>query len=567
MSDDTIRFTLGDWQWNASLIGFINIVGQENVNFIEPNMVEFTSEVLDGFEEKYFDYLIRTYEKTLSWHKIVSFKDKISFYEEGNFDNFDLHALQGLNAYIKDVAKHFIESASYKAAYELIGSGVDILSVEKELKKIIEPKTQQEFDKEKSEIIVNTKRVFGILRQIIEYCNSPGGRRYIRAKNVIYTVIKNAWNGVCFLNPQTKERDVYADYKTYFVDTAVDYLKNDRSKYKFKCFTCDAPIKDAKNDLSFLNATGFDVAKKSSHVWDFKNDVIICPLCKLVYSCLPAGIAYVYDRGIYVNANIDMQDARDINFRIKEDVLQGGENRSVYYALVSALHEKENKAAKYEFVDVQVIRYENAKYRFNILSRNMLKIILDHEEHLNSLIKTAFIENGTSVRVFDEVITRIFNSQNLFTLIHRMLHCKLSNPSKCYFNGTHIKRLLTINQHIYQSLGGMKMDTNYYYLVKNAKKAGDDLRVKYVIKKAKNKLPGICYRLLNTLKTSNSGMFMDVILNCYLYVRDQVPNVITDVLGQEKSFSTMGYAFVSGLIVGNGGEENTTENADKGEGE
>jgi CRISPR-associated protein Cst1 len=35
-----------------------------------------------------------------------------------------------------------------------------------------------------------------------------------------------------------------------------------------------------------------------------------------------------------------------------------------------------------------------------------------------------------------------------------------------------------------------------------------------------------------------------------------VPKVITDVLGQEKNFSTMGYAFVSGLIDEKRGKEN-----------
>jgi len=562
LCDDKILFTLGDWQWNAALTGFISIVGEDNVQ-IEADTVEFTADVLAGFEEKYFDYLIRTYDKTLSWGKIVSFKDKIAYYQEGEFEDFDLLSLKSLNIYIKDV-KYFIESASYKSAYELMGLDVDILSVKKELEKIKEPKTQEAFDKIKSEILENVQQAFGILRRVIDYCDSPAGRRYIRAKNVIYSVVKNAWNGVCFLNPQTKVKDVYADYKADFVDAAVDYIKSNKAKYKFRCFTCDAPMKNMNNAMSFLNGTGFDAKKKSSHVWNFENDVALCPVCRLIYSCLPAGMTYVGAQGLYINANIHMQDALNINYRIKEDVLHSDEKRSAYYTLVRALHENKTKAAKYQFADVQVIRYENAKYCFNILSRKMLKIIMDHEEHLNSLVKTAFIENKLTFRVFDEVIARIFNSQNLFTLIHKMLHYKLSSPSKCYFNGTHVGYLLTINQDIYQSIGGMDMDTRNYYLVKNAKNAGEALRGKYVVKNANNKLPGICYRLLNALKTSNSGMFMDVVLNCYLYVRDQVPKVMTDALGQEKAFSTMGYAFVAGLIEGTRMKVKTTEEIEKG---
>jgi CRISPR-associated protein Cst1 len=199
----------------------------------------------------------------------------------------------------------------------------------------------------------------------------------------------------------------------------------------------------------------------------------------------------------------------------------------------------------------------------------MLETIVASEQELNSLIKTAFSENGVSVQIYDEVIVRIFSSQNLFTLIHRMLHYKLSDSSKCYFNGAHVNHILKINQRIYTSLGGVKMEKNRERvqetidLVKNAKAAGYYLRGEYTDKGSSNKLPGICYRLLNALKTSNTDMFMDVTLNCYLYVKSQVPKVITDVLGQEKSFNTMGYAFVAGLIDA----QDTNENKKiKGEG-
>ncbi|WP_311769623.1 Cas8a1 family CRISPR/Cas system-associated protein [Listeria rocourtiae] len=35
-----------------------------------------------------------------------------------------------------------------------------------------------------------------------------------------------------------------------------------------------------------MNSIGFDVGKKSPHVWNFYNDVEICAVCKLIYSCV-----------------------------------------------------------------------------------------------------------------------------------------------------------------------------------------------------------------------------------------------------------------------------------------
>ena len=61
--------------------------------------------------------------------------------------------------------------------------------------------------------------------------------------------------------------------------------------------------------FSFLVNTGFDVSRKSSHVWEFNNDVAVCPICKLVYSCVPAGITYIIGSGIYINDNSSMKNA------------------------------------------------------------------------------------------------------------------------------------------------------------------------------------------------------------------------------------------------------------------
>ncbi|PKM86173.1 MAG: type I-B CRISPR-associated protein Cas8b1/Cst1 [Firmicutes bacterium HGW-Firmicutes-12] len=568
MSNETIRITLGDWQWNAAMIGFINIVGKDNVSFVGTDAIEFSSKVLDDFENKYFSYLINTYEKTLSWYKIVGYKNKLSAYES-NFESFDLKDLKDLNKYIKDV-KRYIKSNSYKSSYELINVDIDMLSLERQLVNIKEPKIHQ-FEADRIRVITEVEQALTVLWQVINYCENPGGKRYIRAKNVIYTLIKNAWNGVSFLNAQTKEKDMYIDYKKYFVEEVFDYLKADKTKCKYTCFVCDAPIKDMKNDLSFLNVTGFDVARKSSHVWNFQNDIAICPVCKLIYSCLPAGMMYIYDRGLYVNANIQLRDAMEINYRIKNDILRSHEGgiRSVYKSLVSTFNQQENDAAKYELADVQIVRYENESYRFNILSRVMLEIIVECKEELNSLINTAYNENGINMQIYDEVIGRVFNNQNLFTLIHKLLYYKVSDPSKCYFNGEHVRNLLKINQQIYSHLGGMKVEKSWEQqndIVRNAKGAGYYLRQRYIDKGSDNKLTGICYRLLNALKTSKSDMFMDVVLNCYLYVNMQVPKVITDVLGEDKSFNTMGYAFIAGMIDGQGPKENTRQKVDKGEG-
>ncbi len=555
---EKIRLYMEDWLYNSGLVGFYNVLKHaEDDVVIKQNFIEFESDVLVGFEKKYFNYFIDGYKDILSLNKIISFEKFILHHEENNFENFNEKSLEFTNKYISDVAKKQIKSNSYKSAYELIESPVDILGLEKNLKTINLKKKQEIRD-----ILPEIKDIFDLMKQVIKYMKLEESRKYIGAKNAMYSVIKNGWNGVCFLNPQTKEKDMYIDYKCYFIDPTIEYLNTDKSKFKYSCFSCNRKMKDFSNDLSFLNSTGFDVSRKSSHVWDFQNDIAVCPICKLVYSCVPAGISYLYDKGIYINDNSSMRNAIAINNKIHMGIYrQKDEDKKLTYkALVESINEEYNDKIKYELADIQLVRYEDGKYRFNILSKNSLKVIKDSEDDLNKLINCGFKEINTYFNVYELVIDRLLNSQNMFTLIQKMLHYKLSQPRDSYYHTFHITRILRINIRFLKGVGCMK--GVYKDIVKEGNDAGEKLREKYRSKGSVDKLSGISYRLLNSLKTNNVDSFMDTLLNCYMYVKSSVPEIFLDTLKDEDKFKTIGYAFVAGLIEGR--KENNTDNENGG---
>lgn len=555
---EKIKLYMEDWLYNSGLVGFYNILKHAGDDIvIKQNYIEFESDILVEFEKKYFNYFIEKYKDVLSLNKIIAFEeDFISHHEESNFEEFDEKSLEYINKYISDVAKKQIISNSYKSAYELIESSVDILELEKKLKTIKLKKKQDIKD-----VLPEIKDTFDLLKQIIKYMKQEESKKYIGAKNIMYTVIKNGWNGICFLNPQTKEKDMYIDYKKYFIVPTIEYLGTDKSKFKYRCFSCDKEMKDFNNDLSFLNSTGFDVSRKSSHVWDFQNDIAVCPVCKLIYSCVPAGISYLYDKGIYINDNSSMRNAIDINNKIYMEIYkQNNEDKKLTYkALVESVNEEYNDKIKYELADIQLVRYENEKYSFNILSRKSLQVIKDSENDLNKLINCGYKEINTYFNVYELVIDRLLNSQNMFTLIQKMLHYKLSQPRDSHYNAFHIIRILRINTRFLKGVGCMK--GVYKDIVKDGNDAGKKLREKYRSKGAVDKLSGISYRLLNSLKTNNVDSFMDTLLNCYLYVKSSVPEIFLDTLKNEEKFKTIGYAFVAGIVEGknegeNGGNDN-----------
>lgn len=557
-----IVIELGTWQYNAGIAGLCNILEKNGIEInIHEDKLIFNSEeelkkALENFEEKYFNYLIEKYEKTLSWYKIVSYKEELQDIKN-NFEILDEKKFQELDKYIKEILKYYIKSASYKAAYELIDGNIDPLQLEKELKPVSIKKNEKIFDKKEDILKMVDKALV-----LIEYCEK--GKEYLAGKNVIYTLIKNAWNGVCFLNPQTKEKNFYKDFKNYFVDTALSYLDEDKSKYKYECFVCDNKIKNFDNDFSFLNETGFDTARKPSHAWNFLNNAGMCPLCRLIYSCIPAGFSYVYGNGIFINSNQSLTELLRVNRLVYEKIYNHntkneGNSSLTYRALAEALKDEKEENLKYELADIQMVRYENEKYYFNILSKNIIKIIKNSKNDLDFLTKAWYREINTDFRIYEEVMKRLLNNENLFTLIYKLLFYKVSREKDCHFTANHVMNILNINYRILEGVGLME---NREKFNREAKAAGFYLREKYINKKAEHKIPGLCYRILNGIKTNNRKMVMDTIFNMYLYVESPVSNVIAKMLDDDKSLEQLGYGFTAGFLSG---KQNENSKADGGE--
>lgn len=546
-----------DWLYNAGLVGLIEILGHDNVRYrtyeenedIDFDEVEISINAFENFEEKFFDYFIKTYTN-LSWHQLILYEKAVETLKEKNeYNNKDLELLNKMIDYFKNNLK----KNSFKSVYPLIKEKenikLDILNEIKKLKKV-----------KKVEKVEDIKNNLLILENFINFLKLKSSKKYIAAKNAIYTLIRNAWDGVSFLNPQTKEKDVYIDYKKHFLDSFFDYINKDDKefeKYKYTCFSCNRPIKSLEYNMSFLKNIGFDDARKPSNVWNFVNDTYICPICRLVYSCVPAGFTYVYDKGIFINLNHSIEELVRINKKIKMEVLGDPHNNlnNSYSELLKSIYENENKTASYEYSDIQIVKLKNEKYEFNILSKKTLTVLKKARKELDSIISQYyFLSNNKNwnekISIYEEVIYRIANNVSLYSLINTLLRLKISNVNNGYFNTFTIKQLIKINLNYLSEVKNMEFSEN---LVGNANYQGYLLKKEYNRKNSEHKLGGISYKLLNALKVNNKNGFMDVVLNCYLYVDKPVPKVIIEALENDEIFKTAGYLFVAGLI----GELNT----------
>ena len=576
MSDGKIELKLKDWLFNAGLLGFINILetsdGEEKVRkFIDDQnrCLKFSKEelleLLEDFEYKYFDFFIKRYGKTLTYGKILEFEEYIDDFQNKNRKIEEIEELKRINEKIS-FFKEKLKSNSYKAVYDFIKKDgkSEIEKLEKSLKKVKEPKKNEEIS---DSINQDIKDNFKIMKEIINFfklkiSNKRGySKNYLAAKNIAYILVNNAWNSVSFLNRGNAAKDIYEEYKSYFVDTAKEYIEMDKSKFKYKCAVTNMPMKDFKNTLGFLNNTGFDVNRKPSHVWNFVNDIAVTPLVILIYSCVPAGFVYGASKGMFVNANHSIEQLESINNSMASEIYNENfneKNISLYKNLLREMQKRTNES-KYELSDIQVVKYENETYRFTLLSKNILQLLNKNKSRLDRLLDKWYILDRRYFYLYDVTISELLNNENLFSLINKLCHYKISKV-KGNYNLRNLEDLLLVNLEYIRRLKEMEKAEKE---VKNKKvsqeleekdvysirRDGIEFRKAYLGKSGNDKkLGSLLYRLQNSLRIKDVNMFMDTLISGHSYAGRNVHYLFGKIFTDDENFQTLGHAFLIGLL-------------------
>lgn len=544
----TIKLEMSDWLYNAGLIGLIKILKQDEIEYKpKGKYFELETEDLVNFEEKYFKYFSKKYEKFTSWYKIVSIEDYIINFDKDKANDKDL---EKINNTIENVKKK-LTSNSYKSAYLLFQNPkISLLEEEKKLKKIKKTKKQNVKD-----VVDEICNQLDNLKIIVGYLKKDEVKKVILAKNIIYDIIQQFWSDVSFLNRNNSANDMFQEYKTYFIDGVLNYDDEDKKKYKYDCFTCDNKIsklsKPAAYDLTWLSKIGVDMSRKSSHFWNFNGDSYICPVCNLVYSCVPAGFTILNGMGLFINQNSSIGDLFSANIFSLKDInkFQQLEEQG-YFNIIKNMEQGSIENFNKEIENIQIVKYDsqNARrpYSFNLLSKSKLILIYNNRKRLSKLINVYIkITKNYYINLYSEVLERLYNNKNQFDLIDYLLSLNLEGK----FNGIgFIYLILKINHDFLQ--GGMKRKMaehkNKDEYIDNFKRYGLKLRFGYS-GSSKNKISGITYRLLNSLKIKNTSRFMETLISAYLYLNSPVPTDFIDALKDENKFQEIGYAFLIGL--------------------
>lgn len=539
-----IRIELSDWLKNAGIVGLVNILEssidlKDKINK-KSNYIELDTSELNNFNELYFEYLIQKYKAFISIEKIVSKEEWIKAILDKDITEKEL---ESFNNYIKYV-KERLKSASYKSAYEIIGeTDYNLLDKSAVLKEIKLKKAQNI-----SDISSEFNEQCNLLLEIIAYLNKAEIRKIIAAKNVIYDVIQGFWSDVSFLNKNNSKFDMYECYKNDFAEPVKNYIEDNLGKSKNTCFTCDNKIEKLSKpfafDITWITKMGVDGNRKSSHFWNYYSDANICPICNLVYSCIPAGFNVINGKGLFINNNQSISNIISANAH----VLNGNKTleeleEETYFNIVDSMEQKSVEEAKSEVENIQVVKFDknngSRPYTFNVLSKDKLLIIKNNKKILEQLLnKKVKLAKDYYLNIYSSVLDRIYNGKNLFDLLDTLTRLRISGE---YKNSYVIYLLIKLNNNCMDMRGGRQV-----YYIDKFKDYGMNLKKVYG-KEGENKIPGILYRLQNAIKVKDQGRFMDTLLNAYTSKKQAIPVDFIQALQDTDKFQTIGYAFLIGL--------------------
>lgn len=536
MEEITIR--LNDFLFNSGVLGFYRILknaDKTELMEIEGNTIKITKETITNFTKDYIDCMINTYEKDTKWYTIINKKEEIK-----RLNLEEKEQLKQLEETYKFI-KTSVESASYKAGYEILKSK----KIEENPYEYIELlKKEKEPEKRKDNIL-----------KIIKHIET--NKRVYCMKDIVYTKINCFWSNVAFLNRNANKNDIEEEYQKVFVEPALNYIENNR-KSEITCTQCGNRIsKKEASGMSWINDTGVDFNRKKSGFWNFKEDMFLCPICNLIYSCIPLGFEMIGANGVFVNNNESIKrlkqynDILTIQENIKEEIFEKAYGKIISH-FINQTHQLANeKMGECETRNIQVIKRigakDNQKYEFNMLSKDKLEILTKTTEYFKKLLGS---------NLYQEVLTNLIEGKKQYDLIARIWR----ENKKIEV----IKNILLIQLNC---MGGINLKEREKRIDEMIEEGEKLKKYFFINRENENKLIAYGHNLQEAVNANSIEKFMKFFTLFYGSLKIPMPNceAIKVLLKEPEYFKLLGYSYLYGLGVRLEKKEEVVEGGNKDE--
>jgi len=527
------RVYLGDWAYNAGIIGFIEImldgedIDSQNIITIGLNYIEFERESLQGFSDKFFKKAYQRYPRT---DEIMNEgKDLLAqLNNQSDIDEQQRERVRKFKDRINGFAKLNRVAKEYGCSLEKKFNKNEAVDYVNTIIKILEDRKQEFMENDVKVYLNNVSSVYG---------------------------------EASFLNRQITENlkeKFYNDFEKPIIEKA-----NEEDK-KYPCIFCGErkAKKGAMFNTGIVNFLGANKDNKN-FFWNFKPQLPICEICELMYFCIFAALTefrvgqtkrfYFVDKSTSV---LELYQANKLFMEImsKEENLlkdKGILNFINDYLLLKLREESKFALTNVLFVEIDLSSVAPKVYGFNI-SKQKAEFVTSNYEFFENVVGTKITVKDNTLYPFHELLQRFLNNTLSFQFVSFLesqfiSSKKVNSKIKTNLSPYRLQMFNIITYKFLKSIkrGEMLMDEKslwrmYFF--------GQELKKTFLKSGAENKITSLAYRLISALRIGDINTFMNLVIRTYMNYNMEVPALFVSCINDKDNFCALGYSFVNGLL-------------------
>lgn len=593
-----LKIYKGDWFFNMGIVGFLNILHEAEVKkqvIIKEDYIEFDSFLLENFHNYYFDYFMEEYDVSKRVENSINYslnyikanpekiKDSVKKIKDNLKKQNDKVKKFDEISYTKikdklDIIGKIKKSDEIEQLKQMIRECIDILKI----KSINDRLTANLYkfiigDNYFGQVsffnVAKSKLELEGLKQVMynDYLISMiylGELESLIDKENLEVLEKYITEKLDYLNKETSEKRISkASIKTIeriMKDINSKFIKKKKSIEDIKSYmdgleTCEmcGTYKGLINDYSESNFAPLGVSNDNAKnmFWNQDSKYSICDICKLILFCTPAGATYTNKNYIenednefysFVNMDTSIDDIYNTNINLKKLKDRDNPFNDLVIDIVSENKEKsEWQLQNILFVEFKAsIETKKCKMNYFNMPTYLAKFFVNEKN--SKLIQSIYNQ-----RFKANVVDVLLKNKDLKHLISKTLRDKikdsLEDRYKNNMSSNDIFKAIKIRALIDSYKKGVsKMNDKKLQVVKFA---GHEIHDYYVNTNSKNKINGVAYKLLNSVKVGNKKDFMDTVLRVFMSSEKSVPSVFIEIMAEKDlDFESIGHAFITGLI-------------------
>ena len=602
-----LRVYRGDWFFNMGIVGFLNIIKKADKQaeiFIMEDYIEFDSLFLENFHEYYFNYFMDEYDVSKRIKKNIDYsinfiKSKPDRIKDGIKKIKD--SVKQQNDKIKkfdeekfNLIKEKLDSMSKIKSYDefdsleaLVDETIDIFkikSINDRLTANLYKYVVQDnyfgqvsfFNVAKAKLDLDgLKQVMfnDYLRQIIYFGELEDlleENDYDKLKNYLNDRLNSIDKDI---NEKKVSKSSINTIEKIMKEINKNFIKKNKSIEDIKeymdslevCEMCGL-YKGILDEYSESNFAPLGVSTNNARnmFWNQAYVPSICDICKLILFCTPAGATYTRknylineENEFYLFVNMDTcineLFERNNSLKVQKSESSDSKDENPFNQLIKSIVEENTLKSEWQLRNILFVEFkasiDSKKCKINYFNIPTYLAKFFTDKYANKKIQSIY-----DYKLKSNVLDLLLKNRDLKHITNNILRNKVKNDmesnNKSNISGIDCFRVVQLRVLINSYKKGVyKMDSKN--LEKNDEKLkiiyylGCDIHDYFVNKNSKNKIDGVSYKLLNSVKVGNKSDFMDTIIRVFMSAEKQIPAFILDIeIEKDLDFESIGHAYI-----------------------